>query len=58
MRIIRMLAAAVRAATVTDTDGTVVDTAEFFGERDEAEAEDTEDDVVEAVAEEPPGDTK
>lgn len=52
------IAAAVRAATVTDTDGTVVDTAEFFGERDEAEAEDTEDDVVEAVAEEPPGDTK
>jgi trigger factor len=52
------IAAAVQAATVTDTDGTVVDTAEFFGERDEAEAEDTEDDVAEAVAEESPGDAK
>jgi trigger factor len=52
------IAAAVRAATVTDTDGTVVDTAEFFGERDEAEAEDTEDGAAEAVAEESPGDAK
>ncbi len=46
------IAAAVQAATVTDTDGTVVETAEFFGERDDADAEDTEDDVAEAVAEE------
>jgi trigger factor len=50
------IAAAVRAATVTDTDGAVVDTAEFFGERNEADTEDTEDDVAEAEAEESPGD--
>jgi len=54
------IAAAVQAATVTDTDGTVVDTAEFFGERDEAEAEaeDTGEKAAEALAEESPGDTK
>jgi trigger factor len=34
------IAAAVDAATVTDTDGNVVDTTEFFGKRDQLEAAD------------------
>jgi trigger factor len=42
------IAAAVEAATVTDTDGNVVDTAEFFGKRDQLEAaEDGETDEAE-----------
>jgi trigger factor len=56
------IAAAVEAATVTDSDGNVVDTTEFFGKR--AESETVEDEVdaddLEAAAssEEPSGDTK
>jgi trigger factor len=56
------IAAAVEAATVTDSDGNVVDTTEFFGKRDESE--DGEDEIdaddLEAAAssEEPSGDTK
>jgi trigger factor len=65
------IAAAVDAATVTDTDGNVVDTTEFFGKRDQLDAaEDEETDeaddgdehaaAVEATAssEESPGDPK
>jgi trigger factor len=68
------IAAAVEAATVTDTDGNVVDTAEFFGKRSQPEAGDDEEttevdevgeeaeavDAGEAAAssEEPSGDTK
>ncbi len=60
------IAAAVEAATVTDTDGNVVDTAEFFGTRTEPEAGDdgetAEVDEVgeeaEASSDEPSGDTK
>ena len=37
------IAAAVEAATVTDTDGNVVDTAEFFGKRPQSEAGEDED---------------
>ncbi len=56
------IAAAVEAATVTDSDGNVVDTTEFFGKR--PESEDGEDEIdaddLEAAAssEEPSGDTK
>jgi trigger factor len=65
-----VIAAAVEAATVTDTDGNVVDTAEFFGSRDE-DVEDDEDDQDDddgddgdeasdaaASSEEPSGNTK
>jgi trigger factor len=56
------IAAAVEAATVTDSDGNVVDTTEFFGKRPEAETEEDEIDAddLEAAAssEEPSGDTK
>jgi trigger factor len=53
------IAAAVEAATVTDTDGTVVDTAEFFGGRDHGEAGDTDEAAIDAASsEEPSGDTK
>lgn len=56
------IAEVVEAATVTDTDGNVVDTEEFFGKRSESEAGDDEEtaDAAEAVApsEEPSGDTK
>jgi trigger factor len=68
------IAAAVEAATVTDTDGNVVDTAEFFGKRSQPEAGqdgetgDVDDGDEEAEAkeagepaiasEEPSGDTK
>jgi trigger factor len=39
------IAAAVEAAAVTDTDGTVIDTTEFFGKRDQpGAAEDGETD--------------
>ena len=56
------IAAAVEAATVTDSDGNVVDTTEFFGKR--PESEDGEDEIdaddLEAatLSEEPSGDTK
>ena len=62
------IAAAVDAATVTDTDGNVVDTTEFFGKRDQLEAaddgepdeadDDDEDAEATASSEESPGDTK
>jgi trigger factor len=53
------IAAAVESATVTDTDGTVVDTAEFFGGRDKGKAGDSSEPAIEAEAsEEPSGDTK
>jgi len=53
------IAAAVESATVTDTDGTVVDTAEFFGGRDHGEAGDTDEAAIDAASsEEPSGDTK
>jgi trigger factor len=56
------IAAAVEAATVTDSDGNVVDTTEFFGKRPAAETEEDEIDAddLEAAAssEEPSGDTK
>lgn len=38
------IAAVVHAATVTDTDGTVIDTTEFFGPAEAAEAEGEQDD--------------
>ncbi|MGV0785071.1 trigger factor [Mycolicibacterium sp. XJ775] len=38
------IAAVVHAATVTDTDGTVIDTTEFFGPAEAAEAESEQDD--------------
>jgi len=56
------IAAAVEAATVTDTNGDVVDTAEFFGKRPQSETGEDEIDAddLEAAAssEEPSGDTK
>ncbi|UQX12683.1 trigger factor [Candidatus Mycobacterium methanotrophicum] len=56
------IAAAVGAATVTDSDGNLVDTAEFFGKPPEsaAEEDDIDADDVRAAAssEEPSGDTK
>jgi trigger factor len=56
------IAAAVEAATVTDSDGNVVDTSEFFGKRSESEIEQDEVDVDDldaaASSEEPLGDTK
>ncbi|ORW97185.1 trigger factor [Mycobacterium sp. IEC1808] len=48
------VAAAVEAATVTDTDGNTIDTSEFFGKRGEAPdeaAEASDDDEVEAADE-------
>jgi len=53
------IAAAVEAATVTDTDGNVVDTSEFFGRGGEGEDDDADDDDAVAVgAEESAGDAK
>jgi trigger factor len=52
------IAAAVQAATVTDTDGNVIDTSEFFGRPD---AQDTEDGETEQIGESPedsPGDAE
>jgi trigger factor len=57
----KTIAAAVEAATVSDTDGHVIETSEFFGtHRPEAEedAEDDEIDEADASSEEPSGDTK
>jgi trigger factor len=65
------VAAVVEAATVTDTDGNVIDTSEFFGKRSTPEADDadksgseaeaanaTDEDREEAVAVASSGDTK
>jgi trigger factor len=64
------IAAAVEAATVTDTDGNEVDTAEFFGKRSQQDAGDDAEtteaaeeaaeakEAAEASSEEPSGDTK
>ena len=58
------IAAAVKAATVTDSDGNAVDTTEFFGKRgqaEESEAEDVDEVVAvetEASSEDSAGDTK
>ena len=52
------IAAAVEAATVSDTDGTVIETSEFFGTRDPQDAEDDGTDEADASSEEPSGDTK
>jgi trigger factor len=60
----KTIAAAVEAATVSDTDGNVIDTSEFFGTRDPQDAEDEDDaedggtDLADASSEEPSGDTK
>jgi trigger factor len=57
----KTIAAAVEAATVSDTDGNVIDTAEFFGTRDAQDEDDAEDggtDPADASSEEPSGDTK
>jgi trigger factor len=60
----KTIAAAVEAATVSDTDGNVIDTSEFFGIRDGQDAEDAEDpedaetDEADASSEEQSGDTK
>jgi trigger factor len=60
----KTIAAAVEAATVSDTDGNVIDTSEFFGTRDAQDAEDEDDaedsgtDPSDASSEEPSGDTK
>jgi trigger factor len=56
------IAEVVEAATVTDTDGNAVDTEEFFGKRNQAQAEDdgetADDEEATASSEEPSGDTK
>jgi trigger factor len=55
----KTIAAAVEAATVSDTDGNVIDTSEFFSTRDPQDAEEDEEfDEAEASSEEPSGDTK
>jgi trigger factor len=57
----KTIAAAVEAATVSDTDGQVIETSEFFGSRDPRDADDAEDpetDEADASSEEPSGDTK
>jgi trigger factor len=57
----KTIAAAVAAATVSDTDGNVIDTSEFFGGHDaqDAEGAETEEtDEAEAAPEEASGDTE
>ncbi|MCW2550634.1 MAG: tig, partial [Mycobacterium sp.] len=60
----KTIAAAVEAATVSDTDGNVIDTSEFFSTHDLQDAEDPEDaeddetEEADASSEEPSGDTK
>ncbi len=57
----KTIAAAVEAATVSDTDGNVIETSEFFGTRDLQDADDPEDDETDeadASSEEPSGDTE
>jgi trigger factor len=44
------IAAAIEAATVTDTDGNTIDTSEFFGKRPEVDEADEADEVEEAEA--------
>ena len=51
----KTIAAAVEAATVSDTDGNVIDTSEFFGSQ---RPEDVETDEADVSSEEPSGDTK
>jgi trigger factor len=55
------VAAVVHGGTVTDTDGNVIDTTEFFGptggQADEAAADDSDEDSTEA-ADEVPADAK
>jgi trigger factor len=54
------VAAVVEAATVTDTDGNVIDTAEFFGgsDRDEGEAVEGAGDAAEVAEDAAPDDTE
>jgi trigger factor len=54
------VAAVVEAATVTDTDGNVIDTAEFFGgsDRDEGEAVEAAGDAAEVAEDAAPDDTE
>ena len=61
----KTIAAAVEAATVSDSDGNVIDTSEFFGtpdpqdaDQDAEDAEHDETDEADAPSEEPSGDTK
>jgi trigger factor len=61
----KTIAAAVEAATVSDSDGNVIDTSEFFGtpdpqdaEQDAEDAEHDETDEADASSEDPSGDTK
>jgi trigger factor len=56
----KTIAAAVEAATVSDTDGNVIETSEFFGTRDLQDADDADDETDEAdtSSEEPSGDTE
>ena len=57
----KTIAAAVEAATVSDTEGNVIETSEFFGTRDLQDADDADDeefDEAGASSEEPSGDTK
>jgi trigger factor len=60
----KTIAAAVEAATVSDTDGNVIDTSEFFSTHDPQDAEDPEDaedaesNEADASSEEPSGDTQ
>ena len=51
----KTIAAAVEAATVSDSDGNVIDTSEFFGSQ---RPEDVETDEADVSSEEPSGDTK
>jgi trigger factor len=57
----KTIAAAVEAATVSDTDGNVIDTSEFFGSQRPEDVEDgetEETDEADVSPEEPSGDTK
>ena len=57
----KTIAAAVEAATVSDTDGNVIDTSEFFGSQrpEDVEDDETEEtDEADVSSEEPSGDTK
>jgi trigger factor len=54
----KTIAAAVEAATVSDSDGNEIDTSEFFGSRDAEDAEDVETGEAGASSEEPSGDTE
>ena len=54
----RAIAAAVQAATVTDTDGNTIDTSDFFGTAAKTDEEAAEEGVGEADAAEPVGATE